>query len=338
LIFPVAGRLRTWVDRFVLGERADPLATVDSIGAGLRTSTDDPTGTMLEAVASATGASYAELRTPAGVRTVGQPHGDVVEIPLVHADKALGTLTVGPRRGERRVTDGDARLLAAIAPHLAVVIQTQRLANDLDREKQRVASATEAERDRLRHDLHDGLGPSLSGIALGIQAVSQSLGTESQASRNLLERTRTEADNAVREIRRVIDGLRPAVLDKYGLVGAIGDTAKNLGLDTETGFTLDARPMPDLAPQVEEAAFRIASEALNNVVKHANASSCGVIIETVVDQLVVRVRDDGTWVTSRSGGVGLDSMRRRVEALGGELEVTSDQGTTVTAGIPLEQS
>ena len=181
-------------------------------------------------------------------------------------------------------------------------------------------------------------GPSLSGIALGIQAVSQSLGTESQASRKLLERTRTEADNAVREIRRVIDGLRPAVLDKYGLVGAIGYTAKNLRLNTETGFTLDARPLPDLAPQVEEAAFRIASEALNNVVKHANASSCRVIIETEVDQLVVRVRDDGTWVTSRSEGVGLDSMRRRVEALGGELEVTSDQGTTVTARIPLEQS
>lgn len=181
-------------------------------------------------------------------------------------------------------------------------------------------------------------GPSLSGIALGIQAVSQSLGTESQASRKLLERTRTEADNAVREIRRVIDGLRPAVLDKYGLVGAIGYTAKNLRLNTETGFTLDARPLPDLAPQVEEAAFRIASEALNNVVKHAKASSCGVIIETVVDQLVVRVCDDGTWVTSRSGGVGLDSMRRRVEALGGELEVTSNQGTTVTARIPLEQS
>ena len=93
----------------------------------------------------------------------------------MHSGAELGVLSVGPRRGEPRVTGRDARLVLALAPHLAVVVNSRELAEDLVRERRRVTTATLVERDRLRRDLHDGLGPSLSGIALGLEAAANAL-------------------------------------------------------------------------------------------------------------------------------------------------------------------
>jgi signal transduction histidine kinase len=165
LVVPVAARLRRVVDRFVLGDRADPLTLVDRVGAGLEIEHDDPVASMLEAVASASGASYAAVRGPDGrlVAQLGHPAGQPVELALRHGGVDLGTLVVGPRPGEPRLGDRDRRLVAALAPHLAVVVRSHGLTDDLARERTRVTTATLAERDRLRRDLHDGLGPSPSG-------------------------------------------------------------------------------------------------------------------------------------------------------------------------------
>jgi signal transduction histidine kinase len=345
LVIPVAGRLRTLVDRLVLGERADPLTLVDRVGAGLEVEHDDPVASMLKAVASAAGASYAAVRAVNArmVAQVGVAAGTTLDLPLRHRGVQLGTLTIGPRRGATRVTEQDARLVAALAPHLAVVVRSGRLAEELARERTRVTAATLVERDRLRRDLHDGLGPSLAGIALGLEAASTAHRTDPNAVPALLERTRAEAEVAVSEIRRVLDGLRPTSLDLHGLEGAVRDTASSLGMGRPGGpdFEFRSDALPLLPPQVEEAAFRIVAESLTNVARHSAAGHCAVRLNQANGDLRVRVSDDGRGLSPESGsGHGLDSMRKRATDVGGSLlvEMARPHGTLVTAVLPLAVS
>jgi signal transduction histidine kinase len=329
----------------VLGERADPLTLVDRVGAGLEVEHDDPVASMLEAVASAAGTSYAVVQDIQGasVARVGDSTGTTFDLPLRHRGVQLGTLTIGPRRGATRVTEQDARLVTALAPHLAVVVGAARLAEELARERTRVTTATLAERDRLRRDLHDGLGPSLAGIALGLEAANTAHRTDPDAVPALLERTRAEADVAVREIRRVLDGLRPTSLDLHGLEGAVRDTASSLGMGgagcPAFDFRTDALPL--LPPQIEEAAFRIVAESLTNVARHSAAVHCAVRLNQANGDLRVRVSDDGSGLGPDAGsGHGLDSMRKRAADVGGSflIEVARPHGTLVTAVLPLEPS
>ena len=346
LVIPVAGRLRLLVDRLVLGERADPLALVDRIGAGLEVARDDPVASMLEAVATAAGASYAAVHDPTGreLVTLGDNVASTsLDVPLVHGGAELGVLSVGPRGSEARVAARDARLVLALAPHLAVVVSSRRLAEDLVRERQRVTTATVAERDRLRRDLHDGLGPSLSGIALGLEAAGMALVRDPAAVPDLLERTRLEADAAVREVRRVLAGLRPAALDRQGLVGALRDTAKSLGMGGpgRPQFALRADPLPLLPPEVEESAFRIVAESMTNVTRHSGAEHCSVEINQANGDLRVGVIDDGYgYASAQPMGHGLDSMRKRASDVGGRLTVApiEPHGTEVSAVLPLGAS
>ncbi len=342
LVIPVAGRLKMMVDRFVRGRPVDSLAVVDRVTSGLEARHEDPVAAMLEAVASAAGATYATVEDRDGRRiaTLGEAPALVESVPLRHGGQLLGTLVVGPRLGHSRVSEADARLVGALAPHLAVVVRSQALTLELERERQRVAAATLSERDRLRRDLHDGLGPSLSGIALGLEAASRALETEPGAVAPLLLRTREEADAAVREIRRVLDGLRPGALDLHDLPGAVRETARSLGMGVPGGptFELRADPLPDLAPTVEEAAFRIVAESLTNVVRHARAGSCHVRLARANGDLRIAVTDDGQGPGHDSGdGHGLESIRRRATDLGGTVTVEPrlPRGTAVRAVLPL---
>ena len=345
LVIPLAARLRLLADHLVLGERADPLTLVDRVGAGLETATDDPVASMLEAVAAAAGASYAVVRERDGreLACVGEPGRDPLDVRLTHGGAELGVLSVGPRRGEPRVTVRDARLVRALAPHLAVVVSSRRLTEELARGRERIAAATVAERDRLRRDLHDGLGPSLSGIALGLEAAGTALARDPAAVPELLERTRLEADGAVREIRRVLEGLRPAALDRHGLVGAVRDAADKLGMGA-TGtpnFELRVDTLPPLSSEVEESAFRIVAEAMTNVARHSGADHCRVQINQTDGDLNIEVTDDGHgFACVGSTGHGLDSMRRRACDIDGRFSVApiEPHGTAVTAALPLRAS
>lgn len=344
-VIPVAGRLRHLVDRLVLGERADPLALVDRIGASLEVAEDNPVASMLEAVATAAGASCAAVHDATGreLAKVGDVGTTSLDVPLLHGGTELGVLSVGPRRGEPRVTIRDARLVLALAPHLAVVVRSRALAEELVRERQRVTTATLAERDRLRRDLHDGLGPSLSGIALGLEAAGKALVRDPAAVPDLLERTRLEADATVREVRRVLACLRPAALDRQGLVSAVRETADSLGMGApgRPRFELRADALPVLPPSVEESAFRIVAESMTNVARHSGAEHCNVEINQANGDLRVAVIDDGDgYPSTRPMGHGLDSMRRRASDVGGRLTVApiEPHGTVVTAELPLKAS
>ncbi len=339
LVLPVAGWLRGRVDRFVLGDGADPMALVERLSLA----EGDAVAALLEAVATASGASSVEIRDLGGqlVAAVGDSPASAEEVDLVHAGCSLGTMRVGPRAGELRLTTRDRNLMRTLAPHVAVVLRSAQLNAELELARLRVARATMAERDRLRRDLHDGLGPSLSGIALGLEAAELLLNGDASGlprARILLARTRQESESAVLEVRRVLDGLRPSALDERGLAGAVQDTALSLGLvGGRTRFDLETTAF-DLPPAVEEAAFRIVAESMTNVVRHARASGCRVELLQDGSALHLRVEDDGDGIAERiSAGHGLESIRRRAAEVGGQLDIArrEPRGTTVRAELPL---
>ncbi|MFW3172441.1 ATP-binding protein [Geodermatophilus sp. CPCC 206100] len=344
---PVHTRLQQAADRFVYGERRDPVAAVTRLG--------DRVAEVDEAdlLPAALGTVTAALRTR-GAAVLGPDDGllavsgDVddgppaVRVGLRVGGRDVGTLVVAPRAPAEPLTAADERLIGALAPQVAVVVRALDLARSLERERDRVLAATHAERDRIRRDLHDGLGPSLAGVSLGVQAVQVSLpGPGNPVTDELLPRLRTEVDAAVGEVRRIIDGLRPAALDDLGLLAAIRRQADTLS--TSVPVRIDAGELPPLPPDVETAAFRIAQEALTNVARHSGARSAEVGLRISAGRLEVAVADDGIGMPAPAGpdeqrtpGLGLASMRQRAQAVGGDLSVESrDGGTRVVAALPL---
>jgi signal transduction histidine kinase len=221
-----------------------------------------------------------------------------------------------------------------------------RLSADLQRSRERLVEAREEERRRLRRDLHDGLGPQLSSQALTIDAVRRLMRQDPDAAEELLLDLKADAQDAVTDIRRLVYGLRPPALDDLGLLGALRESAaqyspKGLSVSVEAPERL-----PPLSAAVEVAAYRIAQEALTNVVRHAEASTCTVSL--AIDEasvLRLEVRDDGRGIpdqqenSSVRTGVGLTSMRERVSELGGSLvvEPLPEGGTLVCASLPLPE-
>jgi signal transduction histidine kinase len=138
------------------------------------------------------------------------------------------------------------------------------------------------------------------------------------------------------DVRRVVEGLRPPALDELGLAGAVNQVAARLTGGTSTGITIDVGELPQLPAALEVATFRIFAEAVTNVVRHANASTCTVRITAGHGRLRLEVRDDGCGLQDRpAAGHGLQTMRERAEELRGRLSVRSADGTVVVAEFPL---
>jgi signal transduction histidine kinase len=246
---------------------------------------------------------------------------------LSFAGDSLGELRVGTRRGEAGLGRADRQLLDTVTPLIAAVVHAVRLSDDLRTERNRVVEATESERRRLRQELHDGLGPSLTGIGLGLEAAQSRPAAADPGTQELLGRLRTEVASSVEEIRRIIEARRPVSLDGADLVTAL---RRRTAVAAESGLEvrLAVDELPALPADVETAAFRIADEAINNVVRHASASRCIVSLSVADGVLTLEVSDDGVGAAGqRDGGVGLESMRDRAERLGGHLTLTPNPGT-----------
>jgi signal transduction histidine kinase len=340
---PARHRLQRAADRLVYGERQDPLRAVTRLGQGLATAGELELlpGALLSVMAAvhAPGAAVAapDGRTlvAVGVDPCPDPAGE--QLPLSFGGHRVGTLQVACRHPGEKYSRHEADLIAALAPQVAVVVRALELTEALESERDRVVAATATERVRLRGDLHDGLGPSLSGIGLGLQALSDSIEAgDREASTAVLGRIREEVTMTLEEVRRIIDGLRPSALDTMELPDAIRRHARTVS--TALPVDVVVGELPELPAVVENAAYRITTEALTNAARHSVAGRVQVTLDAPADALVITVADDGGGVGTAAPGVGLTSMRRRAETLGGELGIDSDPtGTTVTATLPLEQ-
>jgi signal transduction histidine kinase len=339
LVVPVAGWLRRGVDRLVLGSRADPLTAVNRATCQ-EARPDEALASIVAAIADVVDADYVAVESADG-RTLAE-HGDrpgpTDRVPLSRAGTALGALVIS------HVPDATGRsMVDALATHVASIVRAQRLTTKLEHARKRAEASRAAERERIRQDMHDGLGPALSGISLSLQAAHGLVATDAHAAQAVLVRARQETDAAVAEVRRVLDELRPVAMDGEDLAAAVRHTARSMGFGTPGrpafALTCDKFLLP---ARVEDAAYRIVNEALHNVVRHAHASRCDVALSCADDLLVVRVLDDGQGLAAAATpGVGLGSMQHRALTAGGRLQITSPpapgcQGTLVEARLPVQ--
>jgi signal transduction histidine kinase len=343
---PARDRLQRWVDRRLYGERHDPVQAMARLGERLR---DAPRGAadgdvlagVLQAVCEALRLPSASLRV-AGVEVAayGRPGPATEPIPLEHEGQQVGELLVGLRAGERAFGGADRRVLDVLAAPVAVTLHAVLLSQELQRSRERLVAAREEERRRLRRDLHDGLGPILTAVTLKADAARSALDTTPDRADALLADLRGDAKQAIGDLRRVVYNLRPAALDELGLVGALGEQVDRF---TRQGLTirLDAPAgLPVLPAAVEVATYRIITEALTNVVRHAHAHHVAITI-AVDGDLFLSVDDDGAAHSANGDGwrpgLGLQSMVERAAELGGTLQAgPTETGGRVDARLPLE--
>lgn len=321
--------VRIWsqrlVDRMFYGSRSDPVGAVSQVGARLA-ATSDLAG-VLEATRSALRLPFAAVRHDGReLASAGQPPAELHAVPLVFHGHQAGELIVGARSGERSLGSADLAVLDLLAAPLAAALEAQA-------SRERIVAAREEERLRLHRDLHDGLGPALTGAAFKADAAQNLVGGSPERAAELMSSLRADLRTAIEDVRRVVYGLRPPALDELGLPGALRRYGESLPLLVT--YDLPAA-MPMLPAAVEVAAYRIATEALTNVTRHAGAGGAHVTL-VVNSALHLSIADDGSATGAWSPGVGLASMRERALELGGTCIVgPTPGGGRVTATLPLE--
>jgi signal transduction histidine kinase len=188
------------------------------------------------------------------------------------------------------------------------------------------------QRRRLERDLHDGAQQRLVSLALTLRMARDKLGPDAGEVGRLLDRSRQELDEALKELRELAHGIHPTVLSTRGLAGAVASLARRAPLAVEVG----ALPAQGRPKEVELAAYFVVSEALTNVAKHSSATQAWVTVITWGGRLVVEISDDGVGGADLGRGTGLRGLTDRLAAIEGRLDVHSEPGggTTVRASIP----
>jgi two-component system, NarL family, sensor kinase len=258
-------------------------------------------------------------------------------VDLVHLGEPVGRLVVARRDATGPLVDRDRRTLEALARRIAVVTHSLALAGRLQSVHRDQVRGREEDRRRLRNDLHDGLGPTLSAAMLTLAAAQNHIGTDDDAVRRLVADARAQVGLAVGDVRRIVEGLRPPALDDLGLVGALRAWVARLPHEP-CRVELDVpHELPPLPAAVEVAAYSIVLEAVTNALRHADATVCVVRLGRLDDAVEVVVEDDGCGPGGWAPGVGIASMRERVAELDGALRVGRGRaaGTTVRARLPL---
>jgi signal transduction histidine kinase len=323
--------LRGVVDELLFGVRPDPLGAASKVVGRIG---EDPLP-ALRAIREALVLPYAALVVDE--LTLASSGSETTHTRRLDLDGA-GELVVGLRPGDLGFSQGDEQVLRLTVPLLAQTLRARAMAAELLESRGQTIAAVEEERRRLRRELHDGLGPRLSGVAFTSDAARNLIRTDPDEAERLVAQLRADTVIAIEEIRRLVYAMRPPALDELGLVPALRQQAVGLRNRSGEPVAVDVTApehLPDLPAAVEVAAYRIVTEALTNVARHSSGPTASVRLETSEDSLSVEVTDTG-----RSGewrpGVGLASMRERAAELGGTLEAgPSACGGRVAALLPL---
>jgi len=317
-VHPLRVLLRGVVDQLLFGDRPDPLRAATRVADSVR----DDSGLALDAIREALVLPYAALRFgDETLASTGTPVTHTRSLPLRLGADGVGELVVGLRPGDLRLSATDEQVLRVVAPLMA---QTLRLRASREASN----AAIEDERRRLRRDLHDGLGPTLTGVAYAADAARNLLATDPTAADEQLAAVRASTEDAIAEIRRLVDGLRPPALDELGLIAALRQYASSLPVPV----IVSASQLPSIGAAVEVATYRICVEALTNVVRHACATSAELTLTANPDSLTIEVVDDGRTTGLWQPGTGITSMRERAALVGGTLAAGDRK---VLANLPL---
>ncbi|GAA4481351.1 hypothetical protein GCM10023094_29370 [Rhodococcus olei] len=345
--------VRLWLQRrvhdLVYGAGADPARAVRDLGSRFATATA-PDALPAELAAGVAVALRLESVTvwraggPEPVVRHGNPTGEPTEVELVHRGAAVGMLAATAPAGES--LDARARKsLQELASVVATGLVLEQAARDLEAARDRLSTVRLEERRVIRRELHDGLGPSLAGIRLGLQGVRNLVAVDPESAVRLLDSLQQQLDHQVDGVRSLSRTLFPPILDELGLAAALHDLAAQ---HARAGFTLevDARVPATVDPAVSAAAYGIAVEAISNARRHSGVDRCRVEMACEVTgaddpTLTVVVHDTGRgFGPGHTGGVGTRSMRERAGLIGGTLVIDSPPpgGTRVTARLPLAAS
>jgi signal transduction histidine kinase len=317
---------RLWIqrliNRFLYGERDQPYIVIGRIAARLEVagSIQQLLPDLLQAVTGALRLPSAAIEMTAedgSSRRIAygtaQTGAATVRFPLAHQGRDIGALVIGLRSGQNTLDQRETRLMQDIARQVAVAASNVMLTEALIQSRERIVHAAEEERRRLRHDLHDGLGPVLTAAATKLDATRNLLDKDPSKAKGLLDNIRRDLTAALGDLRRLVYALRPPVLDELGLLGALREHLQHAALPVTLSVPTT---LPTLPAAVEIAAYRIITEAITNVTRHAAASGCQVTIAHT-DQLTLEIRDDGAGDQAWTPGIGLTSMRERATVLGG---------------------
>jgi two-component system, NarL family, sensor kinase len=326
---------RVWlqgaVNRVFYGSRRDPLRAVASVGERLA---GDDLADVVDGIRDALRLPFAALR--AGQHEIaasGSPPAGLHTLPLTAGGQHVGELTVGVRPGDRRLAAADKAVLGLLATPLAIAVRATALADALQVSREHLVAAQEEERRRLHRELHDSLGPALTGAALTADAAGNLITTQPAKAELASSELAAQIRACLDEVRRLAYGLRPPSLDE-GLVSALQRAAGRLAGTLDVRIEAPAE-LPPLPAAVEVAAYRIATEALTNIVRHARAAQA--IIRISADtQLRLSITDDGPPRASWHPGLGLTSITERAAEVGGSCRAgPTKAGGAVTAALPL---
>jgi len=350
---PARRRAHKLADRIVYGDRASPYDLVATFSERLdEASLPEILPRMANLVAEGTGAQRVgiwlraggELHAVAGWPSTGT-HPPVRveggELPGLGAGQAfavrdredlLGAISV-EMPPQEPMTPATQRLLSDLSGQAALVLRNIALVEELQRSRQRLVASQDEERRRLERDLHDGAQQRLVTLSLDLRMARER--ADARGDVELTTRLATaeqELARSLAELRELARGIHPAILTQTGLGGALRSLAER------SAVPADVRSVPErrFSPEIEATAYFFVSEALANVAKHAEATRVWVAVEDGGERLTIEVGDDGVGGAQMNGGSGLRGLADRVEAVGGRIEVRSDQGTgtTLHAEIP----
>ena len=262
-------------------------------------------------------------------------------IGLAVTAAALGMLLVAPwvARGLARVDEVAARALLGPSRTEQLALRVESLA----RSRADIVAATDAERRRIERDLHDGAQQRLVSLAMNLGMARVNLADASEPARQAIEQAHDQATQALAELRQIVRGLHPAVLDDRGLDAALSGIAARAPLPVRLRVDVARR----CSPSIEAIAYFVVSEALTNVAKHAGANHAEVTVVCTGDRLRIVVTDDGQGgatpgtdggAPAHGTGSGLRGLAQRAAAVDGTLTIHSPSGgpTTITVELPCE--
>ena len=272
---------------------------------------------------------------------VGTLPGDTAKFWLFEAGQGPATLGLalvglsGLVVGAPWLTRALAALDVALARRLLGPRQRDLMAErvtELETSRAAAVDSAESERRRIERDLHDGAQQRLVSLAMGLGAAKQRLEEDPEAGARMVAEAHEDAKAALKEIRDLVRGIHPVILEDRGLDAALSAVVARSPVPVALDVDIARRP----PPTVESAAYFVVSEALTNVARHARATHAYVAIVRAGDRLVIEVRDDGVGGADAERGTGLTGLRRRVDGLGGTMHVVSPVGgpTTLLVELP----
>ena len=341
-IWPVSRRLHQGINELVFGQQDNPYALPSLISQRLR-GMQNPELTLpsiAESIATALHLPYVAIELASGEPSIfafgfAETQSTRNLFPLKYLDQPLGKLITSGRSANYPLSQSDHDILQEIAVQIGVALYLANMTEVLQSSREQIVVAREEERRRIRNDLHDGLAPTLSSFQLQLGAIRRLMVVNPGEAETIIQELGRDLKQATQDIRDLVYHLRPPMLDELGLIGAI----QSLGLlDDHLQLELDVPdPMPPLSAATEVALYRIVTEAVHNVAKHADATVCAIRITLDPGALSLTITDNGRGLPAGySSGIGHESMAERAAELGGTFSLlpAAPSGTCIEVRLP----